>query len=115
MGEAATGRISGYRAMWLMVMFDLPVKTAAERRRARQFHDYLIDEGFGMKQLSVYLRWFDSRAKADAAANRIGRAVPESGSVSMVFITDKQFGLIRNFQGRVPTKAEEKPAQFTLF
>ncbi|MCA1972484.1 MAG: CRISPR-associated endonuclease Cas2 [Caenispirillum sp.] len=108
-------RISGYRAMWLLVMFDLPVTTSAERRRARRFHDYLLDEGFTMKQFSVYLRYFDSRAKADAAAERVGREVPLEGMVSILFITDKQFGQMRNFMGRVPTKAEQKPVQFSLF
>lgn len=49
--------------MWLLVMFDLPVTTAAERRRARRFHNNLLDEGFTMKQFSVYLRYFDSRPK----------------------------------------------------
>lgn len=108
-------RVSGYRAMWLLVMFDLPVTTQAERRRARRFHAYLLDEGFTMKQFSVYLRYFDSRAKAEAAAIRVGREVPQDGMVSILYITDKQFGQMRNFMGRVPTKAEQKPAQFTLF
>lgn len=101
--------------MWVLVMFDLPVTTAAERRRARRFHDLLLDEGFGMKQFSVYLRYFDSRAKAEAAADRVARQVPAEGAVSVLFITDKQFGHMRNYQGRVPTKAEQKPAQFSLF
>ena len=108
-------RLSGYRTMWLMVMFDLPVTTPAERRRARRFHDYLLDEGFNMKQFSVYLRYYDSRAKADAATDRIGRQVPDMGTVSVILITDKQMGQIRNFDGYVPKPAETAPAQFTLF
>ena len=108
-------RSSGYRTMWLMVMFDLPVTTPTERRRARRFHDYLLDEGFSMKQFSVYLRYFDTRAKADAATDRIGRQVPDLGSVSVLLITDKQMGQIRNFDGYVPKPAESAPAQFTLF
>lgn len=101
--------------MWLLVMFDLPVTTAAERRRARRFHNNLLDEGFTMKQFSVYLRYFDSRAKAEAAADRLARQVPMEGTVSVLFVTDKQFGQMRNYDGRVPTKAEQKPAQFSLF
>lgn len=108
-------RVSGYRAMWLMVMFDLPVTTSAERRQGRRFHDYLLDEGFTMKQFSIYLRYFDSRAKAEAAAGRLAIQIPVEGAVSVLFITDKQFGQMRNYLGRVPTKVEQKPAQFTLF
>ena len=68
-----------------------------------------------MKQWSVYIRYFLTRAQADAAADRIGGFVPPMGKVSIMFITDRQFGLIRNFEGRVPTDTEKKPDQLVLF
>ena len=48
--------LSGYRMMWLYVMFDLPVGTKAERRAATRFRQSLLDDGFEMAQFSVYLR-----------------------------------------------------------
>ena len=48
-----------------------------------------------MKQWSVYTRYFTSRGQADAAADRIGVQVPPMEKVSMMFVTDKQYGLVR--------------------
>lgn len=42
------------RFVWLMVFFDLPVKTKPQRRRASQFRIFLKKEGYMMLQLSVY-------------------------------------------------------------
>jgi CRISPR-associated protein Cas2 len=43
--------LSGYRFMWILVMFDLPVGTKPERRAATRFRNYLLDEGYEMSQL----------------------------------------------------------------
>ena len=107
--------ISGYRSMWLIVAFDLPVGTRTERRHATQFRKNLLDEGFFMKQWSIYLRYFISRAQAEAAADRIGNKVPQMGSVSVLFLTDRQYGMTRNFFGKAPLEAEKKPDQLALF
>ena len=40
--------------MWVMVVFDLPVLTKLERKRATQFRNDLLDEAFTMMQFSVY-------------------------------------------------------------
>ena len=64
-----------------------------------------------MKQWSVYIRYFTSRGQADAAADRIGVQVPPMGKVSMMFVTDKQYGLVRNFDGRVRAGTEKKNSQ----
>ncbi len=113
--ESRTGGFSGYRAMWLLVVFDLPVGSAKERRAATQFRNLLKDEGFTMKQWSVYLRYFDIRTRAEAAADRIGKQTPSLGSVSMMFLTDKQYGMTRNYHGRSQTETEKKPEQLALF
>ena len=101
--------------MWVFVLFDLPVVTRDERRRATRFRNDLIEDGFGMKQYSVYLRFFDSREKAEASAARIAKLVPEGGEVSVLFVTDKQFGQMLNFYGTVPKPSEKKPDQLALF
>ena len=43
--------------MWLMVMFDLPVVTNAEKREYVRFRKYLQKEGFMQLQYSVYARF----------------------------------------------------------
>ena len=107
--------VSGYRAMWLVVCFDLPVGDSKERRDATRFRHHLLNEGFLMKQWSVYTRFYVTRAQADAAADRIGGHVPPMGKVSMMFITDKQYGMVRNFEGRARAESERKPDQLVLF
>lgn len=42
--------------MRVMVFFDLPVITSANRKDYRDFHKYLIKTGFLMMQESVYCR-----------------------------------------------------------
>lgn len=101
--------------MWLVVCFDLPVGEKEERRDATRFRHRLLDEGFTMKQWSVYTRYFTTRAQADAAADRLGGHVPAMGKVSMMFITDKQYGMVRNFAGRTRADTEAKPDQLALF
>lgn len=107
--------LSSYKIMWLVVVFDLPVGTPAERRRATGFRNMLLDEGFMMKQFSVYLRANVNRPAAAALADRIGARAPAEGDVSIMFFTDKQYGLTRNFAGKSIADTETKPAQFSLF
>lgn len=101
--------------MWLVIVFDLPVGCKTEQRRATRFRNLLLDEGFFMKQFSVYLRHCPNRSHADAMADRLGKQAPPEGDVSIVFFTDKQYGLTRNFGGRAGKDTEEKPSQFSLF
>ena len=68
-----------------------------------------------MKQWSVYLSYFTTRAQAEAAAERIGLHVPPMGNVSMMFITDKQYAMVRNYEGQVRAATEDKPDQLALF
>ena len=51
--------------MRLMIMFDLPTDTAAERKEYRQFRKALINEGFLMIQFSVYERVCVTRQTAN--------------------------------------------------
>ncbi|TAE34620.1 MAG: CRISPR-associated endonuclease Cas2 [Alphaproteobacteria bacterium] len=106
--------LSGYRIMWLMVMFDLPVTTAEERKKATKFRQELLDEGFEMSQFSVYMRYFGSRERADAATKRILKRVPPLGKVSMIQFTDKQFENIVSYTNRKPTPPAEKMEQLIL-
>ena len=48
--------LSSYKLMWMIVFFDLPVITPAERKTASGFRKFLLDQGFHMSQFSVYYR-----------------------------------------------------------
>ena len=68
--------LSGYRLMWMLVMFDLPVIEKAERKAATGFRNALLDMGFEMSQFSVYLRFCTSPAQVDTYCKRVEDALP---------------------------------------
>lgn len=107
--------LSGYRIMWMMALFDLPVLTRAERKRATKFREMLLDEGFTMMQLSCYLRFTGGKEQAEALARRIGAKTPSGGKVDVVFFTDRQYENIQSYRGRGQRARPGKPDQLTLF
>ncbi len=107
--------ISGYRCMWVVAMFDLPVDTKAARRAYAQFRKALLKDGFARLQFSVYARHCASEENADVHAQRVERALPEDGEVRILTITDKQFGRMRVFWGKRRKPPEPPPLQLELF
>ena len=101
--------------MWVMVVFDLPVLTKAERKRATRFRNDLLDEGFTMMQLSVYLRFTAGKEQALALTQRVGRKVPKDGKVDVLFFTDKQYQNIYSFRGKRDSPRPDRPDQLALF
>ena len=71
--------LNGYRIMWLYVMFDLPVESKAQRRRAALFRKSLIKDGFVMHQFSVYIRHCASHESAAVHIKRVTNMVPIEG------------------------------------
>lgn len=110
-----TFTLSGYRAMWMMVQFDLPTGTRAERKRASDFRNLLHDLGFSMNQFSIYLRFCASREQADPLIRAIERAIPKAGRISILFFTDKQYENSLHFNGPARDHGPKKPEQLPLF
>lgn len=96
-------------------MFDLPVGTRTERRRATQFRHSLLDLGFGMSQFSVYMRFCAGKEAAESLTARIEQVLPPSGKVHVLQITDKQYEKIRTFKGRKRERSPGNPEQLALF
>lgn len=107
--------LGGYRIMWLMVMFDLPVLTAAQRLSANQFRLNLLDMGFLRAQLSVYMRFCTSYAQAGTYCQRVEGSLPDGGLVNIVQITDKQYERIMTFKGKKFQPPNSPMQQFDLF
>lgn len=77
--------------MRILVFFDLPVKTAAEKRAYIMFRKFLIQDGFFMMQESVYCRIASNQNSANAVVDHIRKNAPESGFVQVLQITEKQY------------------------
>jgi len=108
-------RLNAYRIMWLFVFFDLPTNTKKERKTAAQFRKKLLKDGFSMMQYSVYIRHCASRESAQVHVRRVKAMLPPSGQVSVVQITDKQYGKILNYWGKSAKPLSAPPSQLELF
>jgi CRISPR-associated protein Cas2 len=108
-------RLNAYRTMWLFVFFDLPVETKGQRRAATDFRKFLLKDGFSMMQYSVYVRHCASAESADMHTGRVQKAVPSQGQVSILRVTDRQFGNIANFWGAAAKPLPPAPPQLELF
>lgn len=108
--------LSGYRVMWMLVLFDLPVVEPEERKAANRFRLYLKDMGFSMSQFSVYARFTSGKESVEAYIRKIEAALPPSGKVSILQFTDKQYENIITFRSRSRDASGEKPPpQLELF
>lgn len=83
------------RAMRLIVFFDLPTKTKADRRRYAQFRKFLIDHGFMMLQFSVYVRNTRNHDDLSKYIRVIEHHRPQKGDVRCLRITEKQYASIK--------------------
>lgn len=107
--------LNGYDLMWLYVMFDLPVDTKARRKASARFRKDLLKDGFVMHQFSVYIRHCASLQSAAVHIDRVRQLVPDEGFVSVLKVTDKQFGETIHIQGRRAKPPPPSPAQLELF
>lgn len=108
-------RFNEYRALWILVFFDLPTETKRDRTRYVQFRKDILKDGFTMFQFSIYLRHCSSRENADVHIKRVKRILPAKGHVGIMTITDKQFGMIELFYGKNEKPLPPTPQQLELF
>ena len=106
---------SPYKIMWLLAMFDLPVTDPEKLKEYRRFHKFLEKDGFTMMQYSVYIRHCASEENAQVHFDRVKCALPPDGEVRILAITDKQFGRMKVFWGKVRKPPDPTPCQLELF
>ena len=102
--------------MRMLVFFDLPVKTKAQRRVATGFRNFLLKDGYHMLQYSVYARVCNGADAVEKHKKRMRENLPDNGSVRLLVITEKQYESILILVGSL-AKEEiiQKPEQLTLF
>src|SRR5574344_2883266 len=108
-------RISEYRVMWVLVLFDLPTATKKERKIYSDFRKKLLQDGFIMFQFSIYLRHCPSKENADVHIHRVKSQLPKYGHIGILEITDKQFGNMEIFFGKQPQEIPQIGQQLELF
>lgn len=106
--------VSGYKAVWLFAMFDLPVTTREARKKYAEFRKALLKEGFTMLQYSVYARYFGSEEASAIHRQRVRANLPPKGQVRLMTVTDHQFGKMDVYYGISKVRAEKPPQQLTF-
>jgi len=108
-------RLSEYRIMWVLVLFDLPTETKKEKKAYSDFRKKLINDGFTMFQFSIYLRHCASRENSEVHIQRVKNSLPEFGNIGILCITDKQFGQMELYQGKKVKEISTPCQQLELF
>lgn len=99
-----------HKYMRIIVFFDLPVKTKIQRRKATQFRNFLIKDGYYMIQFSVYARLCNGPDMADIHRERLRNNVPDDGSIRVLTVTERQY---ENVEVLIGKKSKyEKPVLY---
>lgn len=80
-----------YRFMRMLLMFDLPIDTAEERKAYRKFRKFILSEGFIMHQYSVYSKILLNNSVNKAMIDRLQKNNPKNGKITLLTVTEKQF------------------------
>jgi CRISPR-associated protein Cas2 len=92
------------RIMRILVMFDLPFNTSADRREYRRFRKYLITNGFFMMQESIYCKLVLNAIVGNNLITNVKNNKPNDGLVQLLMITEKQFSRMELIIGEVVTE-----------
>ena len=84
---------SRYKMGWLIVCFDLPVVEKENMRQANAFRKQFLNQGYFMLQNSVYVRPCVTYDKSDKFIKNLKLVAPDVGTISIFYITDRQWGL----------------------
>lgn len=90
--------------MRVMVLFDLPVLTSAQRREYVRFRKFLLKSGFVMQQESVYSKLALNTTVAQRIAENVRKNKPVEGLVQMLTITEKQYSRMELLVGEVKSE-----------
>ena len=95
------------RFMRLMVFFDLPTVTKADKRAYTVFRRFLLNDGYDMLQFSVYGRILNGADAEQKHMQRLVQNLPPEGSVRVLSVTEKQFASMKMLVG-LPFFQEKK-------
>lgn len=108
--------INGWRVMWVIAVYDCPMTSAKARHDYSVFRKSLLRSNFVQLQNSLYIRHFPSMATAEACISRLHHGIPERAQLAFFIITDKQYGMTKEFYGeRCIKKRPENPDQIEMF
>ena len=87
----------------MVVFFDLPTESEADRREYRKFRRMLVINGFIMMQESVYCRLVLNATVQKSVTDVIRREKPPEGIVQLLTVTERQFAGMTYITGSYKT------------
>lgn len=104
----------GSRFMRILVLFDMPVSSSAERKTYIHFRKFLIRNGFVMMQESVYSKIVPNVSVAKAVMNKVRREGTGKGLIQMMMITEKQYAQIELVAGEKQEEIVESDERLVI-
>lgn len=90
--------------MRVIVFFDLPVESAAQRRVYTKFRKFLLTNGFLMSQESVYMKLCLNKSGVESTMATLRKNKPKGGLVEVLTITERQYAGIEYLVGEKQTE-----------
>lgn len=103
-----------YRFMRIVVFFDLPSVTLAEKREYRNFRKFLIKTGFIMVQESVYSKLALNSTIVGGILEGVKKNKPPAGIVQLLVITEKQYARMEFIVGNSKTNIIENDERLII-
>lgn len=102
------------RYMRLIVFFDLPTVTKAEKRAYTVFRRFLLQDGYDMIQWSVYGRMVNGFDDAEKHLKRLSANLTKEGSIRCLQVSEKQFASMKLLVGQRSFQEKTVSAQQIL-
>lgn len=106
--------IMNFRYMRIIVMFDLPIVTATQRRAYSRFRRDLLKSGFFMIQESIYCKLASNAVTAEAIVDSIKKNKPSEGLVQVLRVTEKQYNKIEFIVGDKNSEVIDSPERLII-
>lgn len=100
--------------MRVMIFFDLPTLTSANRKAYTKFRKYLIKSGFIMLQESVYCKLALNATAAEAIVQSVRKNKPEEGLVQLLTLTEKQFSKMESIAGEYKSEVLQSDERLVI-
>ena len=100
--------------MRVIVFFDLPTETPADKRNYRHFRSFLMKSGFLMMQESVYCRMLLNQSQENSLIELIRRNKPPQGLVQLLTVTEKQFSKMEFITGEYSSEVIDSDERLVI-
>ncbi len=100
--------------MRILVFFDLPTLTKADKRAYTLFRRFLLQDGYDMLQWSVYSRIVNGEDDVRKHQKKLVANLPKKGSVRCMKVSEKQYAAMEILVGTVTVQEEKVNLQQVL-